>query len=99
MVARLPEVVDQGSARSSRLSSPLVSDSSRMLDVNNTTASEASNVSVFPQLVCRFSGWCGALRLKAPEQRSLLRRFAWGQVTACPQTCVAASFPEGRLGI
>ena len=52
MVARLPQVVVHGFARSSRFPPLLVRDSSRSLDDNNT-ASETSIVGVFPQLVCR----------------------------------------------
>lgn len=52
MVARLPQVVVHGFARSSRLRPLLARDPSRLLDDNNT-ASEASIVGVFPQLVCR----------------------------------------------
>ncbi len=52
MVARLPQVVVHGFARSSRLPPQLARDSSCSLD-DNTTASEASIVGVFPQSTYR----------------------------------------------
>ena len=52
MVARLPQVVDHGFAGSSRLPPPPARDSSHFFD-DNSTASEAPIVGVFPQSVCR----------------------------------------------
>ena len=66
MVAGLLQEVVHGFAGSSRLPPPLAGDSSRLLNDNNA-ASEALIVGVFRSWSAALSGWCGALRPKAPE--------------------------------
>ena len=66
MVARLPQAYSHGFARSLRLPPQLATDSSCSLDDNNT-ASEASNVGVSPQSVCRSLRVVRSIQTKAPE--------------------------------
>ena len=92
MVARLPQAYSHGFARLLRLPPQLATDSSCSLDDNNT-ASEASNVGVFPQSVCRSFRVVRSIQTEGAGVRQPPAQAA-GAGHRLPPTCVAESLLE-----